>query len=282
MTCEETTVFVGAPHGYVFDVPAFGFGDPAPIRDMGRFSHEALAVDRITGYIYETEDAGNTSGFYRYVPNKRNRPAQGGLLSMLKVKRASNVNLGASYPNGTTFDVEWVPIESPDSQSMTMPGNFVWAQGQTAGAATFSRLEGCWYGNDRKIYVVSTSGGIGQGQIWQYDPKAETLSLLFESPGAAVLNAPDNITVSPRGGLVLCEDGSGEEFLHGLTVEGEIFPFAKNSVILNGERNGIIGNFAGSEFAGACYSPDGKWLFANIQSPGITVAITGPWQNGAL
>jgi uncharacterized protein len=282
MTCEETTAFVDAPHGYVFDVPANGFGDPTPIRDMGRFSHEALAVDPITGNIYETEDAGSSSGFYRYVPNKRNRPVEGGLLYMLKVKRDSNANLGASYPNGTTFDVEWVPIESPDSQSTTMPGNFVWAQGQAAGAATFSRLEGCWYGNDKKIYIVSTSGGIGQGQIWEYDPKAETISLLFQSPSAAVLNAPDNITVSPRGGLVLCEDGSGDEYLHGLTVNGEIFQFAKNNVILNGERNGITGSFTGSEFAGACYSPEGDWLFANIQSPGITVAITGPWQNGAL
>jgi len=164
-----------------------------------------------------------------------------------------------------------------------MPGNFVWAQGRAKDAATFARLEGCWYGGDRRIYIVSTSGGaVGQGQIWVYDPKEETISLLFESPSMAVLNAPDNITVSPRGGLVLCEDGGGEEFLHGLTVEGEIFKFAKNNVVLNGERNGIVGNFAGSEFAGACYSPDGDWLFANIQSPGITVAITGPWQNGAL
>ena len=134
----------------------------------------------------------------------------------------------------------------------------------------------------KQIYVVSTSGGIGQGQIWEYDPKAETIRLLFQSPGASVLNAPDNITVSPRGGLVLCEDGSGEEFLHGLTVDGQIFKFAKNSVVLNGQRNGLTGDFSGSEFAGACYSPDGKWLFANIQSPGITVAITGPWEDGGL
>jgi secreted PhoX family phosphatase len=118
--------------------------------------------------------------------------------------------------------------------------------------------------------------------IWVYDPKEETIRLLFESPGSAVLNAPDNITVSPRGGLVLCEDGSGEEFLHGLTVDGELFKFCKNNVVLNGERNGITGNFAGSEFAGACYSPDGEWLLVNVQSPGITFAITGPWSNGAL
>lgn len=97
-----------------------------------------------------------------------------------------------------------------------------------------------------------------------------------------MLNAPDNITVSPRGGLVLCEDGNGEEFMHGLTVDGEIFQFARNNIVLNGERNGITGDFKGSEWAGACYSPDGRWLFANIQSPGVTFAITGPWAAGAL
>jgi hypothetical protein len=37
-----------------------------------------------------------------------------------------------------------------------------------------------------------------------------------------------------------------------------------------------------SEWAGATYSPDGRWLFVNIQSPGITFAITGPWKAGAL
>ena len=107
---------------------------------------------------------------------------------------------------------------------------------------------------------------------------------MFQSPGAAMLNAPDNITVSPRGGLVLCEDGSGEEFVHGLTVDGEIFQFAKNNVVIPQAqaRNGIFGSFSGSEFAGACYSPDGDWLFVNVQSPGITFAISGPWQTGAL
>jgi secreted PhoX family phosphatase len=282
LTCEETTTTLGGlPHGYIFEVPADGVGDPVPLRSMGRFSHEAVAVDPATGYVYETEDAGNNSGFYRFIPNTPGHLSDGGTLAMLKVKNTNLVNLGASYANGRTFEVEWVPIQNPDAPG-SIPGTFVWAQGRALGAATFARLEGCWYGNDAKIYIVSTSGGIGQGQIWEYDPNSETIRLLFQSPGAAVLNAPDNITVSPRGGLVLCEDGSGEEFLHGLTVDGEIFPFAKNSVVLNGERNGFVGDFRGSEWAGACYSPDGKWLFANLQSPGITFAITGPWASGAL
>jgi uncharacterized protein len=282
LTCEETTLFTTVPHGYVFDVPADGMGDPRPIPDMGRFSHEAVAVDPKTGSIYETEDAGGSSGFYRFVPNDNDDLYQGGDLFMLKVTDVDLVDLGASYRAGTTFEVEWVPIATPDTSDPAMPGNFVWSQGRALGAATFARLEGLWYGNDESIYIVSTSGGIGQGQIWDYKPRLETISLLFQSPGASVLNAPDNIVVSPRGGLALCEDGNGAEYVHCLTTEGEIFQFAKNNVILNGERNGIVGSFTGSEFAGATFSPDGRWFFVNVQSPGITFAITGPWASGAL
>jgi secreted PhoX family phosphatase len=282
LTCEETNEFTTMPHGYVFEVPLHGHCDPRPLRDMGRFSHEAVAVDPVTGYVYETEDAGNKSGFYRFVPRVPGRLSRGGELFMLKVEGENLVDLGASYPPGTMFSVEWVPIALPDNVAASSPGDFVWSQGRALGAATFARLEGCWYGNDRRIYIVSTSGGKGQGQIWEYNPRREVIRLLFESPDASILNAPDNITVSPRGGLVLCEDGDGVELLHGLTVSGEIFPFAQNNVVLNGERNGIAGDFRGSEWAGACYSPDGRWLFANLQSPGITFAITGPWSAGGL
>jgi secreted PhoX family phosphatase len=292
LTCEETTATTALPHGYVFEIPADGLGDPAPIRDMGRFSHEAVAIDPVTGYVYETEDAGasllgffgasSKSGFYRFIPNINGRLSAGGRLFMLKVKGRTKLDLGDSYANGTTFDVEWVPIARSDNPDRRVPEDFVWSQGRSLGAATFQRLEGCWYGNDRRIYIVSTNGGRGQGQIWVYDPADETISLLFQSPGKDVLNKPDHLTVSPRGGLVLCEDGGGEEFLHGLTTNGEIFSFAQNNVKLSGERNGLTGDFTSSEWAGPCYSPDGKWLFANIFDPGITFAISGPWQSGAL
>ena len=76
LTCEETTVGAGVgdllnSHGYIFEVPADGPGIVTPYKDMGRFSHEAVAVDPSTGFVYETEDAGSTSGFYRYRPNRR-------------------------------------------------------------------------------------------------------------------------------------------------------------------------------------------------------------------
>jgi secreted PhoX family phosphatase len=70
--------------------------------------------------------------------------------------------------------------------------------------------------------------------------------------------------------------------MHGLTTDGRIFRFARNNVVLNGERSGISGDFRGSELAGATFSPDGRWLFFNIQTPGFSVALTGPWGEGGL
>ena len=285
LTCEETTIGPAAsndltlPHGYIFEVPAFGTASPVPFKPMGRFSHEAVAVDPATGIVYETEDQGSTSGFYRFLPNVPGQLAQGGTLEMLGIDGTPG------YDTRTGQTAAWLPatwVEIPVPDPATPATNSVFSQGLALGGARFARLEGAWYGQGR-IYFVSTSGGnVGQGQIWEYDPAGDRLRLLFESPSAAVLNAPDNLCVSPRGGLVLCEDGGGQEFVHGLTTDGTIFRFAQNNVVLDGERNGIVGDFKGSEFAGATYSPDGKWLFVNIQSPGISFAITGPWGSGAL
>jgi secreted PhoX family phosphatase len=285
LTCEETLDEPAASndltkaHGYIFDVPLFERATVTPLKAMGRFVHEAVAVDPYRGQVYETEDA-NPSGFYRFTPNRSGHLDEGGALHMLAIAGQSGYDTRAGQTQDEPLDVEWVPIGNPDP---TFPaGPSVFAQGAALGGASFGRLEGAWWGHG-KAYFVSTSGGnAGQGQIWEYDPSCDTLRLIFESPAAEVLNAPDNICVSPRGGLVLCEDGGGAEFIHGLTLEGEIFRFAQNNVVLNGERNGIVGDFRGSEFAGATFSPDGRWLFFNIQSPGITFAVTGPWRKGAI
>ncbi len=286
LTCEETTVVGpdGTRHGYVFEVPQHKAGDPTPIKGMGRFSHEAVAVHPRTGVVYLTEDD-TPSGLYRYLPKRRHELAAGGRLQMMVIETED----GSSYstyedPTGTEYMTSWVDIPNPDfAPGETRPA----LQGQALGAAVFTRLEGAWWGNDR-IYVVSTSGGtVGQGQVFEYDPAAERMRVLFASPDAAVLNNPDNICVSPRGGIVLCEDGSGVEYLHGLTTDGEIFPFALNDVVI--PESGLPGksvrpgDYRDSEWCGSTFDPrQGDWLFANIQTPGITFAITGPWQDGSL
>ena len=279
LSCEETFSSTdGTRHGYVFEVPSEGKGNPVPYKAMGRFNHEAVAVDPATGVIYETEDRGDAS-LYRFVPDVAGQPASGGRLEALRIGTSTyDTRRDGAKSYGT---VSWVPIDDVDPETDT-----VRYEAQGKGAAVFSRLEGAWYGNDR-VYVITTDGGpAGQGQVFELDPATDELQVIFASPGSEVLNAPDNVCVSPRGGLVLCEDGGGTEYVHGLSLEGEIFRFAANNV---GLRSGTAGkqvaanDFRGSEWAGSVFEPkSGDWLFVNIQSPGITFAITGPWRQGAL
>jgi len=287
LTCEETVLGPGGdpdyefPHGYIFEVPADGTAEASaePYRAMGRFVHEAVAVDPATGIVYETEDRG-AAGLYRFLPNQAGNLAAGGRLEMLAIDGAPDFDTRTGQAVGTWHPVAWAPIADPDPADIA--DDSVFRQGVAGGGATFARLEGIWHGGGR-IYIVSTTGGDADaGQVWEYDPAGERIRLLFESPGTDVLDMPDNLTVSPRGGLVLCEDGDADNYVRGLTLAGAIFPFAKNNVVLDGERNGFAGDFRHREFAGAVYDPAGDWLFVNAQTPGITFAITGPWGAGPL
>ncbi len=290
LSCEETVLQDGdsdddivlrleQPHGYVFEVPADGKGHPIPLKSMGRFVHEAVAVDPLTGTVYETEDR-KPAGFYRFTPVQPGKLSAGGQLQMMKI--AGNPDLIRRAEPGKTYDVSWVTISDPERAHApgTKDEGGVFQQGHEQGAASFQKLEGCWWGNDRCYFVASHGGPNGYGQVWAYNPRSETLQLIFESPGPQVLDCPDNICISPRGGMVLCEDGDRvPQKLQVLTKAGQLSEFAQNNVMLNGQKNGFQGDYRDSEWAGATFSPDGKWLFVNIQIPGITFAITGDWES---
>ena len=287
LTCEETLdMYNGVTHGWVFEVPADQAAVPMPLRSMGRFVHEAVTIDPATGYVYETEDRG-TAGFYRFRPNIPGQLEMGGTLEMLKVKRSWQKDLRSNVAVGESFPVEWLEISDPERAHSpgTTDSLGVYTQGFANGGATFKRLEGAWYGNGNIYFNSTTGGSAGAGQVWEYNIRRERIRLIFESANAQMLDNPDNITVSPRGGILLCEDGDGAgspKRLMELTADGKLFPFAQNNVVLIGEKNNIAGDFTRYEWAGATFSPDGTWLFVNIQAPGITFAITGDWNRGSL
>ncbi|HEX4948819.1 MAG TPA: alkaline phosphatase PhoX [Blastocatellia bacterium] len=312
LSCEETfepAAPTGAAqnHGYVFEVPSTTTpghpADPIPLRQLGRMAHEAAAVDPATGIIYETEDQGDVSGFYRFVPDIRpTRPGDlartTGRLQMLKVNTANGYETAINQRVGVALPTSWVDVPDPDPTPPTVTVDGVTAaaifkQGFDAGGARFRRLEGIWYAAG-KIFFDSTNGGNwGFGQIWVYDPVAETLTLLFESDSADRLDAPDNLALSPRGGIIIAEDNGGAQYLRGISPSGELFDFARNL------HNTL-------EFAGACFSPDGQTMFVNLygratvrttqpyKSPvlipipseerelALTIAIWGPWGSGLL
>jgi uncharacterized protein len=329
LTCEE--VVVRGPdlgvrdHGFVFEVPSpwRGSASAVPIEAAGLMRHEAAAIDPATGDLYLTEDNGPLSGLYRMRPHRKARQIgdleRGGTLEMLKVVGEDNADLGAAAP-GTRVAVEWVEIPDPtaDPESFEPPGpgfppvqgagrSGPFLQGEAQGGASFRRGEGCWY--DRGVvYVVDTSGGpAGKGSVWALKldrgrgngsrrSEQASLTAIFVSPDEDTADNPDNITVSPRGGLLVCEDGFGRlagdgsrEFgtrLIGINDRGGSFVFAENNVVIDGpipDKPQIEpGDYRGMEFAGATFSPAGDELFVNNYLPGITFAITGPWRRGRL
>ncbi|MBI4419347.1 MAG: DUF839 domain-containing protein [Gemmatimonadetes bacterium] len=285
LSCEETTEGAAqgrsASHGYVFEVPVSAESEvtPVPYRAMGRFVHEAVAVDATTGLVYLTEDR-DSAGFYRFTPAEPGNLRAGGRLQALAVRDRPGYRTRTGQQPGMVLPVGWVDVDNPDpSEAETDPGA-VFQAAVAKGAAVFARLEGCWYAENSVFFHATEGGDSGLGQVWHYRPRGdsgEELALMFESRSADLLRGPDNITVSPRGGLLICEDGRGNDFLRGLTPGGAIFSFAQN--IWNS-----------NEFAGACFSPDGRILFVNIQGSttssgmvnSLTVAIWGPWEKGAL
>ena len=304
ISCEETFhAFGEGPqgfnHGYCFEVPGFGISDGIPIREMGRFVHEAAAVDPATGYVYQTEDA-RDGALYKFEPaGPWGDLKSGGQLFAMVLDNTPRLDTSVGQTEGQVYNVTWQPVPDPDAMTQR-------TRDQATDAAIIERGEGIWY-DDGKIYFCSTSGGdANEGQIFCYDPRKECVTLIFESTsGINEVDGPDNITVSPRGSILMCEDGgSNPKRLIGLTPQGNTFVFAENQMALDAGDLEVINSvypgtrdffwdsvgessdgsarrsFSSREWAGACFYD--RWLFVNIQSPGVTFAITGPWEKGSL
>jgi hypothetical protein len=282
ISCEETTLRAGAEfqvdHGYNFEVPASGAGlldNPTPLKAMGRFNHEAVAVDPASGIVYQTEDRYDAA-LYRFIPDVPGQLAQGGRLQCLALAGSPSADtrnwdpaFGSVLP-GVKMPVVWIDAEDVES-----PEDDLRLRMFDKGAARFGRCEGMWRGEDA-VYFACTDGGANlKGQIWRYYPSAAEgqpgepaqpglLELFIEPNNAALVDNCDNVTVAPWGDLIVCEDGEADQFVLGVTPEGNIYKLARN-------------NISHSEIAGPVFSPDGSTLFLNILHNGLTLALTGPW-----
>lgn len=283
ISCEETirgrSNGFEQSHGYCFEVPAAANGPitATPLKAMGRFKHEAIAVDPATKTIYLTEDVGDPlakGGFYRFLPNNANRLQDGGRLQMLKVKDKKRFDTRMGQKAGVRLPATWVDIKNPDPPEAETNSLAVYQQGFERDATTFGRLEGCFYGNGRIYFDATSAGEKYLGQIWEYAPQGKDqgiLTLLYESKDPAVLNMPDNICLGANGELFICEDNKRNVHLRIMTSKGEISELARYIH----EQEDL--DPAAQEFAGVTFSPDFKTLFVNIQIPGLTLAIWGPW-----
>lgn len=297
LSCEESidgkAKGFGREHGYVYEVPAQAKGlvDAIPLKDMGRFVHEATAVDSTSGIVYLSEDY-NRSLFYRFLPSTPGKLAEGGRLQALAMRGWHSANTrnwpeDAEDKNAQSvalhqrFNCEWIDLDD-----VTSPDGDLSTRGEAKGAAIFARGEGLAFAlrpdKTREIFLAATGGGpLKIGQVWRYQPspfegtereveQPGVMELFYETHNRAVLESCDNLAIAPWGDLIICEDSYSDNpdtvnYLRGLTPDGRIYTLAMNAHPDKGE------------FCGACFSPDGTTLFVNIQRPGMTIAITGPW-----
>jgi hypothetical protein len=175
-------------------------------------------------------------------------------------------DLSAVQEPGTTFHhIRWVPVPDPSAAATSTRMRF-------DTITRSQKLEGAWWRGGAACFVASyahTEDGSAAphaGQVWRYHPRNNTLELYTIFKPGGRFDGPDNIAVSPYGGgVVLAEDGDGEQYLVGTTGAGTPFAIGGNA-------------FNDSEFRGGDVLRGRTHPFANRQEPGVTFAITGPWQ----
>jgi secreted PhoX family phosphatase len=276
LSCEETNRYIQKQHGYIFEVAANASGEVAgvPLKNIGLLYPEAVAIDPETGNAYITMDR-NPGGIFRFIPDEYGVLRGTGRLQMLAVRGRPQYDTRTGQRRNVKMPVDWVDITTPTPEAAyRSDSRIAYREGLALGGTTFACPEGMWHSRTSVFFSCTSGGDKFLGQIWEVHLQKDnqSLELIYESADAGQLDSPDNICATPSGNnLIVCEDGSGGEYLHLLRRDGShISRLAHN----------IVRGFEHSEWAGACFSPDGKTLFANLQGPSMTFAIwTDHWQS---
>lgn len=285
ITCEEDVTKANgddilSDHGYVFEVPmdAKSMVNPIPIKAMGRFNHEAVAIDPKSGCVYLTEDRPDGL-LYRYIPNEKENLSAGGQLQVLCIAEQKSLDTRNWETKAISLhekmEVAWLNIDHVEA-----PEDDLRYRGFEMGAARFARGEGIWMGEGELFFACTNGGPKNFGQIFRYqlspDEGSEkekerpgVLDLYAESQDKTVLHMCDNLTIAPWGDILLCEDNGELNHIRGIDKNGKVYTLARNTS-------------SRSELTGLVFSPTGKTLFVNVQENGDTLAITGPWEQSGI
>jgi uncharacterized protein len=244
LSCEEIDT------GQVWECDPYGKKDPVLRAALGRFNHEAVAVDTNTMQLYLTEDKRNGC-LYRYTAKSTNAAGypdmDDGVLEV------------AEIINGEEGELHWHLL--PDPQAKNTP-----TRKQLAQSTGFNGGEGIWFHQGNIFFTTK-----GDNRVYAYDINNNDLSIIYNAALYIwpVLTGVDNITSNTSGELLVAEDGGDLQIVI-ITKSGETKPLLQ-----------LVGHDR-SEITGPAFSPDGSRLYFSSQrgktgrsKDGITFEISG-------
>lgn len=279
LSCEEN-----GSSGEIYECEPFGTPADAVVKPvLGARNHEAAAIDPIHHVCYMTEDAGS-GRFWRFVSSENDTFDDNGVTRMrfesggLQVMNIEGFEDGGAPADSDMREARRVTWITPGTS-----GGFGGVGGTTAGTA-FDGGEGIWYyevpsefSTIPTLGVDGTRGVVffttkGDNRVWAYDIENELVELIFDNTNNQIspdLNDVDNLTVSPKGDVIVAEDGSGMRLV-------VVVPNEPAKILMQ-----ITGN-PSSEIVGPAFHPDGSKLYFSAQrgpttgSPGVTYEVTIP------
>ena len=242
LSCEEV------PSGLVYECDPWGMKPAAARPALGRFNHEAVAVDRVNRVLYLTEDTPD-GGLYRFVPNAWGKLDSG----QLEVAEVT--------PDGR---VGWHRVPNPDPDLFA--GETA-TRYQVAQMTPFRGGEGIVWDEPTHSVFLTTKN---DGRVWHYEPDRESIRVLYDpaSDPTRQLTGVDNIAMTPTGQVLVAEDGGNMELVI-------LDRWGQASPLLRVEGQPF------SELAGPAFDPKGQRLYVSSQrgpdGRGLTYEIRGPF-----
>ncbi|HYX32132.1 MAG TPA: alkaline phosphatase PhoX [Oligoflexus sp.] len=227
LSCEEHS------DGMVYECDIYGQTQAVLCRGLGKFKHEAAAVDPVHQHIYLTEDE-KDGRLYRYTPrditSSGRMNLQQGRLEVAAVDKSGHVS--------------WLEVPYPIPSSSAKP-----TRQQVKQSRGFNGGEGIWY-HEGTIYFTSK----GDDCVWSYSTTDQRLGLVYdpEQSKHPILSGVDNIIVSRDGHILVAEDG-GDMQIVVLGPYGDVYPLLH---MVNQDH---------SEIAGPAITPNHDRLYFSSQ-----------------
>lgn len=198
LSCEEIDL------GQVYECDPLGKHIARVRPALGRFRHEAVAVDPVNEVLYLTEDKPD-GGFYRFRSNNPLPNLDSGVLEVASIQT-----------RGDRLTLDWIAV--PDPQATMHPTRY-----QVPEYAPFKGGEGLVYQNG-KVYFSTK----GDNRVWSYDVASSEIAVIYDVATSSnpVLSGVDNLTITPAGDVLVAEDG-GDMQIVVLTPDQRIIPLVQ-------------------------------------------------------